>query len=97
MTSFMYFKFAILLLHLSWVGFAQDNSTSSTKGKIVSNLNMTALNLTNASNICQLRIDESAVKNILRFMHNYTTHVVEINVFIDSKNETRSFPELIWP
>ncbi len=97
MTSFMYFKFAILLLHLSWVGFAQDNSTHSTKGKIVSNLNMTALNLTNASSICQLRIDESAVENILRFMHNYTTHVVEINVFIDSKNETRSFPELIWP
>ena len=91
------FKFAILLLQLSWVGLAQDNSTTSTEGKIGSNLNMTVLNQTNASTICKLRIDESAVENILRFMHNRATHVVEINVFIDSKNETRSSPELVWP
>ena len=97
MTSFIYLKFTVLLVHLSWVGFAQDNSTSSTEGKILSNRNMTVLNLTNASNICKLRIDESAVENILRFMHNHVTHVVDINVFIGSKNETRSFPELVWP
>ena len=97
MTSFIYLKFAVLLVHLSWVGFAQNNSTSSTEGKIVSNLNLTVLNQINTSNICKLRMDESAVENILRFMHNHATHVVEINVFIDSKNETRSFPELVWP
>ena len=97
MTSFIYLKFAVLLVHLSWVGFGQNNSTSSTEGKIVSNLNPTVLNQTNTSNICKLRIDESAVENILRFMHNHITHVVEIKVFIDSKNETRIFPELVWP
>ena len=97
MTSFLYFKFTVLLVHLSWVGFAQNNSTSSTEGKIVSNLNLTVLNQTNTSNICKIRMDESAVENILRFMHNHVTHVVEINVFIDSKNETRIFPELVWP
>ena len=97
MTSFIYLKFAVLLVHLSWVGFAQNNSTSSTEGKIFSNRNMTVLNQTNTSNICKLRMDESAVENILRFINTHTTHVVEINVFIDSKNETRSFPELVWP
>ncbi len=97
MTSFIYLKFAVLLVHLSWVGFAQNNSTSSTEGKIVSNLNLTVLNQINTSNICKLRMDESAVENILTFMHNHAIHVVEINVFIDSKNETRSFPELVWP
>ena len=97
MTSFIYLKFAVLLVHLSRAGFAQNNSTSSTEGKIISNINLTVLNQTNTSNICKLRMDESAVENILRFMHNHATHVVEINVFIDSKNETRSFPKLVWP
>ncbi len=97
MTSFIYLKFAVLLVHLSWVGFAQNNSTSSTEGNIFSNRNMTVLNQTNTSNTCKLRMDESAVENILRFINSHTTHAVEINVFIDSKNETRSFPEMVWP
>ncbi|CAB3984045.1 Hypothetical predicted protein [Paramuricea clavata] len=59
---------------------------------------MTAtLNQTNASTICKLRIDESTVENILRIMHNYTTHVIEIKVSINSGNKTRRFPELVWP
>ena len=102
MTSFVYFHCVVFLLYLPWVGLAQKNSTSSLRDKNGTNLNMTTsnmttLNLTNASINCTLRLDESAVENILRFMHNYTTHVVEIKVSINSGNKTRRFPELIWP
>ncbi|CAB4011447.1 Hypothetical predicted protein [Paramuricea clavata] len=58
---------------------------------------MTTSNLTNALNNRKLRIDESTVENILGFMHNYTTNVVEIKVSINSGNKTQRFPELMWP
>ena len=97
MTSFVYFNCVVLLVHLPWVGLAQENSTSSPGNKNGTKLNMTTSNRTNALINCTLRIDESAVENILRFMHNYTTHVVKIEVSINSGNKTQRFPELIWP
>ena len=51
----------------------------------------TALNLANASCHSDLRIDKSAVENILKLSHNYATHVIEISV--NSGNDTR---ELKW-
>ncbi|CAB4018798.1 Hypothetical predicted protein [Paramuricea clavata] len=97
MTSFV-FNCVVLLLHLPWVGLAQDHSTSSPEVKNATNLNMTMLNLTNASIICkQLRINDSAIENILRLIHDPITHVVEIKVSINSGNKTRRFPEFIWP
>ena len=90
----MYLKFAVLLLQLSSVSFAQDTLTTSTPSTIGStHPNITFSNPINASTICNLRIDESAVENILKSI----SHVTEIHVFIHSKNETRIFPEHIWP
>jgi hypothetical protein len=79
------------------VGLAQNNSTSSLRDKSGRNLNMATLNQTNASTICKLRIDKSTIENILRIMHNYTTHVAEIKVSVNSGNKTRRFPEFTWP
>ena len=80
------------------MSFAQDTLTTSTPSAIGSiHPNITVLNPINASVNCNLRLDESAVENILQSMHNHVTHVVEIHVRIDSKNETRMFPEFEWP
>ena len=98
MNSFVYFNCAVLLLYLPWVqGLAQNNSTSSPENKSGTNLNMTTLDVTNASSNCTLRMDELAIENIFRFMQDYTTRVVEIKVSINSGNKTQRFPELIWP
>ena len=51
------------------------------------------MNLTNASCHSDLRIDKSAVENILKLSHNYATHVIEIKVSVNSGNDTR---ELKW-
>ncbi len=93
MTSFIYLQFAILLLHPPWTGHAQDNPTSSSGNKNGTNIDTT----TNASTICKLGKDKSEIENILRLMHKYTTRVVEIKVSINSENDTRIFPELVWP
>ena len=53
----------------------------------------TAMNRTNASCTSDLRIDKSAVENILRLSHNYATHVIEIKVSVNSGNKIR---ELKW-
>ena len=90
--------FLVLLLRLFLVGFAQGILTVSTPSKIDSSLNITVpSDHTNASTICKLQIYKSAVENILRYMQKHTTHVVVISVYINSKNETRIFPELVWP
>ena len=93
----MYLKFAVLLLQLFMMGFAQDTLTTSTPSTIGSiHPNGTVSNPINASVNCNLRLDESAVENILRSMHNHITHVAKIHVIIESKNGTRIFPEYIW-
>ena len=92
MTSFFYLKFSVLLFSLPLVGLAQNSSTSSTGIENALNQNMTtAMNLANASCHSDLRIDKSAVENILKLSHNYATHVIEISV--NSGNDTR---ELKW-
>ena len=84
----------MLLFSLLLVGLATNTSTSSTGTKNALNQNMTtARNLTNASCKSDLRIDKSAVENILRLSHNYATHVVEIEVSVNSGNKTQ---ELKW-
>ena len=84
----------VLLFSLLLVGLATNTSTSSTGTKNALNQNMTtARNLTNASCNSDLRIDKSAVENILRLSHNYATHVVEIEVSVNSGNKTE---ELKW-
>ncbi|XP_028401015.1 uncharacterized protein LOC114524097 [Dendronephthya gigantea] len=62
---------------------------------------METANLTNASINCgdekiKLRIKKSDIENILRLMLQYTTNVVEMELTIHSKNETRSFPKYKW-
>ena len=94
MTWFFYLKFAVLLFSLPLVGLAQNTSTSSTGIQNALNQNMTtAMNRTNASCTSDLRIDKSAVENILRLSHNYATHVIEIKVSVNSGNKIR---ELKW-
>ena len=78
----------MLLFSLPLVGLAQNTSTSSTGIENVQNQNMT-----NASCHSDLRIDKSAVENILRLSHHYATHVIEIKASVSSGNETR---ELKW-
>ncbi|XP_028400502.1 uncharacterized protein LOC114523694 isoform X2 [Dendronephthya gigantea] len=102
MASFAYPTLAVVSLFLSLAVFANENSTSSPGGKNVAiDQPMTNLNLTNTTNRCEshkpkLRISESDVKNIINAMHKYTTNGVEIELTIDSKNETRSFPKYKW-
>ena len=86
--SFFYLKFAVLLFSLPLVGLAQNTSSSSTGIDNVQNQNVT-----NASCHSDLRIDKSAVENILRLSHHYATHVIEIEASVSSGNETR---ELKW-
>ena len=94
MTTFIYLAFVVLSFSLPLVGLAQNTSTTSTGIENAPNQNMTmALNLTNASCNSDLRIDKSAVENILRLSHHYATHVIEIRVSVNSGNETQ---ELKW-
>ena len=93
MTSFIHVKLAVLLLSLSLVGLAQENSTSSTGSAITQNMT-TSLNLTNASCNSEFQITKSAVENILRLIHNHGAHVLVIKVSLISGNITR---ELKWP
>ena len=97
MNSFLYLKSSVLFFQLSLVGSAQDISTTSTPSKIDSSLNVNVLDHTKASAICKLQIYKPTVENILRYMQKHTTHVVVISVYINSKNETRIFPELVCP
>ena len=94
MTTFIYLAFVVLSFFLPLVGLAQNTSTFSTGTENASNQNMTTtLNLTNASCNSDLRIDKSAVENILRLSHHYATHVVEIKVSVNLGNKTQ---ELKW-
>ena len=97
MASCFWLTFAILfLLLVCRAGHARNNSASS-KARSGRNINMTTLNLTNASAFCTLKKNESAIKDILRLMDSYTTKVVEIRVLISSGNSTQNLPEFVWP
>ena len=78
----------MLLFSLPLVGLAQNTSSSSTGIENVQNQNVTT-----ASCHSDLRIDKSAVENILRLSHHYATHVIEIEVSVNSGNQTR---QLKW-
>ncbi|XP_028403487.1 uncharacterized protein LOC114526163 isoform X2 [Dendronephthya gigantea] len=102
MTRNVYLRFSVFVLLMALVCFVHESSTSSLRGKNVffysrmETCNLTSASVKRRDDKIKLQMNKSDVENILKLMLQYTTNVVEIELTIHSKNNTRSFPKYKW-